>query len=146
MSRFSAPFDEELLSGYLDGSLGHREMQRVRIHLEDDPGSRRLLDEMRMLRQAALDTHFEPPADDAWPELPQTPVSRIGRSLGWLLLCAWLVVVGGLGLWHVLHRTGDALEVFLVLGLPGAFVLLFSSVLIDRLREARNDRYRNVYR
>lgn len=146
MSRSSAPFDEELLSGYLDGSLGHREMQRVRIHLEDDAESRRTLEEMRLLRQAALETPFEAPADDVWPELPHTPISRLGRSLGWLLLCAWLTVVGALGLWHLVHRTGDATEVFLVLGLPGAFLLLFSSVLIDRLREARNDRYRDIYR
>ncbi|MEM9557018.1 MAG: hypothetical protein AAGC60_22360 [Acidobacteriota bacterium] len=146
MSQSSAPFDEELLSGYLDGTLSHREMQRVRIRLEDDPSSRRLFEEMRALRQAALDTRFPPPEDSVWPELPRTPVSRFGRSLGWLLLCSWLVIVGALGLWHLLRETGDALEVFLVLGLPGAFLLLFGSVLVDRLHEARTDRYRDVHR
>ncbi|MEL7058522.1 MAG: hypothetical protein AAGN46_00705 [Acidobacteriota bacterium] len=146
MARPSQPFDDELLSGYLDGTLGHREMQRVRLRLEDDPDARRALGEMRLLRDTALSTPFEPPADEVWPELPKTPASRFSRSAGWLLLWAWILVIGGLGLWHFLRRTGDALEIFLVLGLPGAFVLLFVSVLLDRLREAPTDRYRGVHR
>ena len=142
----SSPIDEELLSGYLDGQLSHRDMQRVRLHLEQDPDSRRLIGEMRALRETALATPFTAPADDVWPELPKTRASRWSRSLGWLLMIAWMVVVTSLALWRFLSSTGDPLEIFLVLGLPGAFVLLFVSVLLDRLKTLSGDRYRDVHR
>ncbi|MEM1202365.1 MAG: hypothetical protein AAGN66_03980 [Acidobacteriota bacterium] len=146
MARSPMPFDEDLLSGYLDGSLSHRETQRVRIQLEEDPESRRQLAEMSLLRDLALATRFSPPRDDDWPELPQTRISLISRSLGWLLLSAWGLVVSGLALWRFLAEAGDPLEVFLVLGLPGGFVLLFASVLVDRIRSLKHDRYRGIQR
>ena len=147
MAQSSPPFDEELLSGFLDGTLPHRDMQRVRILLEDHPEHRQLLREMRILRETALATRFVPPGDDAWPELPKTRPSRISRTLGWIVLCSWLIAVTGLALWKFLSQTGDPVEIFLVLGLPGAFALLFCSVLIDRLKGLRDDRYhRDVHR
>ncbi|MEM8998436.1 MAG: hypothetical protein AAGF23_26865 [Acidobacteriota bacterium] len=146
MAHASPPFDEELLSGYLDGTLSHREMQRVRLLIESNEEAQRIFDEMRALRETALNTRFLPPADEAWPELPATGASRISRSLGWLLICTWTAVVTGLALWRFLSQTGDPLEIFLVLGLPGGFLLLFMSVLLDRLRSLPNDRYRNVHR
>lgn len=142
----SPSIDEELLTGYLDGHLSHRDMQRVRLHLERDAESRRLVREMRALRENALATPFQAPAEEAWPELPKSVGSRFTRSLGWLLLIAWLVVVSGMALWRFLTSAGDPVEIFLVLGLPGAFVLLFVSVLLDRLESLSTDRYRDVHR
>lgn len=146
MAHASPPFDEELLSGFLDGTLSHREMQRVRLLIESNEEAGRIYEEMQALRETALATRFMPPAEEAWPELPATGVSRASRYLGWILLCTWLAVVTGLALWRFLSQTGDPLEIFLVLGLPGGFVLLFVSVLLDRLRSLPTDRYRNVHR
>ena len=146
MAHEPTTFNDELLSGYLDGTLSHREMQRVRLRLESDPEARQLYDELRALRETALTTRFQPPSDEAWPELPATRVSRLSRSLGWLLIGSWLAVVTVLSLWRFLSQTGNPLEIFLVLGLPGGFVLLFFSVLFDRLRSLSSDRYRNVHR
>ena len=140
------PFDEELLSGYLDQALPHHTAQRVRIHLEDCETCRTLYEQMSSLRQTALETQFILPEDDAWPELPKTRVSHVTRSLGWLLLTSWTLVITVYSLWLFLSQTGDPLEIFLVLGLPGAFVLLFLSVLADRLKDLKSDRYRGVHR
>ncbi len=139
-------FDEELLSGYLDGSLSHRDMQKVRLRLETDDASQRIYRELKALRESALATRFMAPEENDWPELPKTTVSRFSRSLGWLLLCSWLIVVSALSLWRFLSQTGDPLEIFIVLGLPGSFVLLFLSVLIDRMRNLKTDPYRDVHR
>ncbi|MEM6795255.1 MAG: hypothetical protein AAF725_14845 [Acidobacteriota bacterium] len=146
MAHDSHPFDEELLSGFLDGSLSHREMQRVRLRLEEDPEARRLYEELQALRSTALSTRFLPPEDVVWAELPATRTSRISRSLGWFVVCTWLVLVTLLALWRFLSETGDPLEIFLVLGLPGGLVLLFLSVLLDRLKSLPSDRYRDVHR
>lgn len=140
------PFDEELLSGYIDGALSHHQAQRVRIHIESCATCRTLYEELTSMRQVALQTEFVLPEEDDWPELPQTRLSGVSRSMGWLLLTSWTVVITAYALWKFLSQTGDPLEIFLVLGLPGAFLLLFLSVLSDRLKDLKTDRYRGVHR
>lgn len=139
-------FDEELISGYLDGALPQMQAQKVRLHVEDCGSCRNLLAELRTLREAAQSTRFTPPGDEEWPELPRTRPGRYTRSVGWVVLIAWLVVVTVFALWRFLTSSGDPLEVFLMLGLPGSLLLLFLSVLSDRLRELKTDRYRGVHR
>lgn len=141
-----SPIDEELLSGYLDGALPQAEAQKVRISIEDDAEVRALFEDLRTMREAAATTRFVVPKEDAWPELPRTPASWLSRSLGWTLLLVWLAVVLVFELWIFLSKTGDPFEIFLVLGLPGAFVLLFVSVLVDRIRDLKTDRYRGIHR
>ena len=139
-------FDEELISGYLDGALPQMDEQRVRLHVEDCGPCKSLLGELETLRQTAMSTRFHAPSDDEWPELPRTRVGRLSRSLGWVLVIAWLLVVGSLALWRLITGSGDPLELFLALGLPGGLLLLFVSVLMDRLRELKTDRYTGVLR
>ena len=138
--------DEELLSGYLDGALPQAEAQRVRILLEDDPDSRALYEDLKTLRETASSTQFVEAPDDAWPEWPRTKGSWLTRSLGWVVLIAWFLVVTAFALYKLFTQTGDPLEIFLVLGMPGGFVLLLLSVLIDRIRDLTTDRYRGIHR
>ena len=140
------PFDEELLSGYLDGALPQNQAQRVRLHVEGCRDCRRLLAEIETLRSAAMETKFEAPAEEQWPELPATRPSWISRSLGWTLVVAWSLVVTVVALWRFVSNTGDPLEIFVGLGLPGGLLLLFVSVLLDRLRDLKTDRYTGVHR
>ena len=56
------------------------------------------------------------------------------------------MVVTGLAAWRFITQAGDPLEIFLALGLPGGLLLLFVSVLMDRLRDLKTDRYRGVHR
>lgn len=139
-------FDEELLTGYLDHALPQRQAQRVRLHLEDCSPCRKFYNELSTMRQAALDTHFATPEEDTWPELPQTRASWLSRTTGWWLMAIWLVVTGGFSVWKYFQEHHDPLEIFITFGLPGAFFLLFLSVLLDRLRDLKTDRYRGVHR
>ncbi len=139
-------FDEELITGYLDGVLPQSQSQRVRLHIEECGACRALFDELRTLRETAKSTRFNRPDDDEWPELPRTRPARFSRSTGWVVLIAWLLATTGLALWRLLAQAGDPLEIFLILGLPGGILLLFVSVLMDRLRDLKTDRYRGVHR
>ncbi len=146
MATCTRSFDEEMLSGYLDRALPQAETRKIRIHLEDCEGCRSLYNELKMLRDAARDTSFREPEENAWPELPKTRFGFLSRSFGWTLVVSWLIVVTAYALWHFFAETGDPLEIFLVLGLPGGVALLFLSVLVERVRELKNDRYRGVHR
>lgn len=137
-------FDQTLLSGHLDRELTQADDQRTRLHVEDCPDCRRQLADIANVREATMNTQFAPPKDDSWNEDPKGALSTTSRGLGWLFLILWLVGVAGIALWGLLTTPGDLLVKILVLsGLLGG-ALLFLSVLIDRLRTMKTDRYRRV--
>lgn len=137
-------FPEELLSGYLDDALTQGEEQRVRLHLEDCAVCRRLHHDLRTLREATMSTKFVQPSDDQWSEAPRGGESRLLRGGGWLLIVVWLAAVGGFALWQLATAPGDAwVKILVFSGLSGV-VMLFLSILIDRLRTLPGDRYRRV--
>jgi predicted anti-sigma-YlaC factor YlaD len=139
-------FDETLISGYLDGELTQADDQRVRLHLRRCDHCRRLFDEMTTIREAAMTTRFQMPADDQWNESPRGGVSWATRGVGWLMAVVWAVSITGFGLWHAWHGTQSLLERLLVFGGLSAFALLLISVVLDRISTWKTDRYRGVKR
>jgi anti-sigma factor RsiW len=141
----SQPFDETLLSGYLDGELTQAEEQRVRIQLEDDPDARRLLEEMRAMRSATMTTRFTVPEDIQWDERPRSWLSGFLRGSGWLFVGVWILVVAGYALWESVTSGVTLQQLIAAAGLFG-LALVFLSILLDRLRDLKTDRYRRVRR
>jgi predicted anti-sigma-YlaC factor YlaD len=137
-------FDETLISGHLDGELTQAAEQKVRIHLEDCDHCQSVLGELRTLRETTMSTEFQPPDDSQWDERPQTGLSLITRGAGWIIAIVWAVFFAGFALWHLWQGSANLVERVLVFGGLSALVLLFTSVLIDRLRAARTDPYREV--
>lgn len=140
--RETLPFDESLLSGYVDGVLTQADRQRVEVEVSRSPEARALLDQLQTIRQAARATRFRVPEDRSWDERPRTRVSAWSRSVGWIVACAWAVGIVALGVIELLDR-GGLTGTLLLGGLAGA-ALLFGSVLADRLRDLPHDRYRRV--
>ena len=148
----AAPFPEELLSGYLDGALTQQEEQRVRLHLERTPEARAMLEELAAMRQAARTTPFAPLEDRQWSERPRTRATAIALWLGvgLLTLCGLGLVLGvAWQAWHAPAGTEMKRGMIWwaaglwVSGLGGA-LLVFLSILGDRLTDRRSDRYRRV--
>jgi len=137
-------FDEKLISGYLDGELTKAADQKVRIHVEDCAHCGALLEDLKRIREAAMKTEFVQPTDEQWDERPRTAVSGGTRAIGWVFAVVWLVAVSGFGLWHMWTDVENLFERLLVFGGIAAFGLLFLSILIDRVRTAKTDRYREV--
>jgi anti-sigma factor RsiW len=137
-------FDEELLTGYLDGMLAQGERQRVELHLEDCASCRELFAQLEAVRSAARATSFRLPLDLQWRETPRHAPSRALRGAGWLLLVAWLLATAGFALVQIASSGEPLWEKLLVFGgLSGAGLLLVS-VLLDRLHDLKTDRYRRV--
>lgn len=97
------------------------------------------------MREAARTTTFEQPSDEQWDESPRGWPSRLSRSLGWTLLCLWLVALVGFGLWRVAVEQSPWAQL-VVFGFLSGMALLFSSILLDRLRVLKTDRYRRIRR
>ena len=137
-------FDEALLSGYVDRALVQRDEQRVRVHLEQCAVCRAVVEDLRAAREATMTSEFLTPRDDEWSETPRTESSRMLVGLGWPLVTAWAVLMIGYALWESWHETENLVERLLLLGGATGFGLLFFGVLLDRLKAAKTDRYREV--
>ncbi len=137
-------FDETLITGYLDGELTQATEQKVRIHLEDCGCCGSLLEELRTLREATMSTEFSRPDDTQWDEHPRGSISWFARSTGWVLAILWVVVVSAYALWEFWQAPTHPVERLLVVGGLSALALLFVSVLLDRIKAARTDPYREV--
>jgi predicted anti-sigma-YlaC factor YlaD len=142
--RCPTAFDEKLISGYLDGELTQAVDQKVRIHLENCAYCQEIYDELQTMREAAMTTKFVEPTDDQWDERPRGLTSRVSRSVGWTLAVVWLAAVSCFGLWQLWRAPEGLLEKTLIFGGMVGFGLVFLSVLLDRIRTARSDRYREV--
>jgi len=139
-------FAEELLSGYLDGALTQGDRQRVRLHLEDCPDCRARFQEMTTLREATMTTRFAIPADDQWDETPRGALSLWSRRLGWALVVTWAAGLACFLLWQIAAGPESLLEKTVIFGGILGVVLLFISVLSDRLRAIPTDRYTQVHK
>ena len=137
-------FDEQLLSGHLDPELTQAEEQQVRVHLEDCEVCRKVFGQLEVMRKASMSTPFATPDDEQWNETPGSGASRLFRGTGWILLLVWFIVSLGIAGWTFATEPGHPLiKLLVVSGLAGVG-LLFVSVLLDRLRSAKTDRYRRV--
>lgn len=137
-------FDEQLLSGHLDHELTQAEEQQVRVHLEDCEICREQFGQLELMRKASMSTPFAIPDDEQWNEQPRTGASHLFRGTGWILVIAWFAVSLGFAAWTFATEPGHPLIKLLVVSGLAGMGLLFVSVLLDRLRSAKTDRYRRV--
>ncbi len=137
-------FDETLISGHIDGELTQATEQKVRIHIDDCDHCRGLFDELSTMREATMSTAFRIPDDSQWDERPRSGASFAARNLGWAIGILWAVFFSGFALWQIWHGSENLVERLLVFGGLSAFVLLFVSVLLDRIQVAKTDPYREV--
>lgn len=137
-------FDESLFSGYVDGEITQADDQRVRLHLEDCASCRALVGDLRQIREAAMTTDFAVPTDREWCEVPRTAGSLWLRRLGWVLLVGWILGAGWLAIHGFIEGSATWYEKALIGTLVGAGLLLFLSVLLDRLKALKTDRYGRV--
>lgn len=134
-----------LLSAYLDEELTQADSQRVRIHLEDCAECGRILAELQQLQRLTAQMRFADPPEEKMLELERRLSVRAPRKLGWLL------ILGGLAAWvvyalvmAVLHWRPPTPEEMMGGAIGVGVLLLFVSVLRQRLLELPHDRYRSV--
>ena len=138
---------EVLLSGYLDGELTQQERQKVRVYLERDERYREIMAELERLKTETERLHYEEPSSGDWKTMEKSLVLDVSRGLGWIILSIWAVALTSYGLWELAAApdeplTGKLLVFVFFLGVA----LLFCSVLTQRMRESRTDKYKEVYK
>lgn len=140
---------ETLLSGYLDGELNPGQERLVEDLLREDAHFRR---EFEQMKRFAVGTRaafaVEPPPEHMWEDFLGGVHTRLERRAGWLLLIVGSLLLAACGLYYYVSGPWAPAWAKVLAALPAAgLVLLFLSVLRQRLRAAKTDRYsREVYR
>lgn len=141
---------EVYLSGYLDGELPQQQRQEVEAMLESDPDMRELYGKLQKIKgevRNAGSMTIEMPTGEDWADVQSSLAGRASRRLGGLILSVWAVMVTLYGLyWYAFETQDSLLEKVVVFGLISGVGLLFFSVLSERIRESRTDRYKGVHR
>ena len=114
-----ATFDESMLSGYVDSELTQADNQRVQLHLEECSACRRLVADLRQIREAAMTTQFPVPTDDEWRETPRSGGGRWLRRLGWILVSIWTLGAAGLAVFGFLQGSAAWYEKAFIAALVG---------------------------
>ena len=138
---------EVLLSGYLDGELTQQERQKVGVYLERDERYREILAELERVKTETEGLNYEKPSSGDWRLMEKSLAENVSQGLGWVILPVWAVVLTSYGLWELATVPGEPLiGKLLVFGVFLGIALLFFSVLAQRTRESRTDKYNGVYK
>ena len=136
----------ELLSGYIDGELTQQERQRVRLHCDSCADCDSTLTDLRRLRQRIGEARLSDKDRDNWRESMDDTTVKATRGLGWLLLIGGALIGVGVGVYEfiITPSTLSFIEKLIVGGVYGGMLLIFISVLRQRLIERKSDRYKDV--
>lgn len=134
---------EMLLSGYFDDELSEVERARLEALVAADSALRQEFEAMRSLTQGTSAVyHFLDPPDPVWDTFLDGIYNRIERATGWVVFCAGAVALAVYGaiLYLWVPWANPYLKTLLALPVAGLGIL-FVSVLRQRLRARRTDRY-----
>mgnify|MGYP000017570622 FL=1 len=150
---------EPLISGYLDGELPQSDRQRVELILEDCEQCAATHREIKKLREGVSSLSFDQLTETEKSNMTKNATSGVGSGLGQILAITGLILVYGVGAcwlsWELVTdakfaETGDVKDqvpFFIRFGLPaliGGIGILFFTVLFQRLKVAKTDKYTDV--
>jgi len=135
----------ETLSAYLDGELTQQESQKVAVHLRGCPACREIYDDFCKLRAGIRELDFPSPSDEQWSSVMGNLAFKTTRGVGWLLWIGGGLILVAYGIYELIRDpTIDAVERIGVLALILGAVLVFLTVLIERMGAIKTDKYKDI--
>jgi len=142
---------KDLMMAYLDDELNDEQRRAFEEHLASCPDCTKDLAEFRKLKQMTDCVAFVEPEERVWHEYWDHVYNRVERGTGWVLFSVAaiaLLLYGGFLLIETIIED-PAVSVLLkagLLALLGGLVVLFVSVLRERVFFWSRDRYKDVRR
>lgn len=134
-----------LLSGYIDNELTQQDRQRVEVHLADCTRCRKTIQELEEVRRRAGGLHIPEPTRKEIAQMESNVMERLFRNFGWSITIAWAIGSVAYGLYEYASAPGEPfLHKVAVFSLILGIAMLFLSVLLQRVRETKTDRYKGI--
>jgi anti-sigma factor RsiW len=142
---------KDLLMGYLDGELDDEQTRRLEAHLQSCETCRKELEGFRKLVAIADEVVPQEPEDKMWEQYWSGLYNRMERGVGWVLFGVAAIALLLYGAFAAIREfiQDPAVSLLLKIGVVamlGGLVILFVSVLRERLFFWSRDRYKDVRR
>lgn len=147
----TCPNFKGLMMGYLDNELQEEQRKAFEQHLTSCPECSRELEEFRRLKEMTDQVTLVEPEDRLWDQYWSGIYNRVERSVGWILLSiaaiALLIYAGFKAIEAIISNPEvDKILKVALLALIAGLVILFVSVLRERLYFWKKDRYKDIRR
>jgi len=136
---------EEKLSGYLDGELTQQQSQQIRVHIESCEDCQQLQTELLSLKK---DIQQIPKIRDEDAELKKIVGDLASNQIqqwAWTLVILGSVMMMGYSIYEfIIDNSMSSFEKFMFSSLGIGGLLLFISVLRQRLIALKTDKYKDI--
>ncbi|MDX1578161.1 MAG: hypothetical protein R3266_06740 [Gemmatimonadota bacterium] len=142
---------QQLMMAEVDRELSDAGRAELKAALESDPELRDELESFKKLKEVTdAMTPLRPPGE-TWDRYWEDVYRRIERGIGWVLVSIGAIIVGTWGSWQFVRQLlGDTTMPgyvrWSVLVLIAGLVILFVSVLRERLFMGKRDPYKDIIR
>jgi predicted anti-sigma-YlaC factor YlaD len=134
-----------MLSAYLDGELTQQERQKVAVHVRHCERCRRVYEDFARMREDIKGLSFPEPSEDEWRAVMGGLAFKTTRGIAWLLWVGGAVVLLAYGLYEVIRDPSiNVIEHVGIMALIVGSVLLFLTVLAERISALRTDKYKDI--
>ncbi len=142
---------QTLLVKYVDDALTPEEQRRLEEHVQQCPACRHDLKEFEKIKgvKPVMKKRFLP--DMLWEEYWNHLYNRLERGIAWILISLGAIILLGMGVFHFVTEVLEAsdlstLEKAGILALTAGFVVLFVSVVREKLMIRKHDKYKEILR
>ena len=140
---------KELISSYFDGELDAGQKRLVHDHLRTCEECKREFDEMARFEEVMGKMAFKKPPEEAWKTYWSSVYNRMERQIGWILFSIGAIIIFFFAGYHLLRGIIEDVNTPLVLkvgilAVLGGIVVLFVSVLRERIFVNKRERYKEI--
>lgn len=131
--------------GYIDGELSQEEKARLEAHLKECDKCQQSLAEYKKLREVSSTMRFKEPKDAIWDKQWHRIANTLTRGISWLLIAVGIAIIVGFAIYQFIQEPGvDAIVRVAIFALFTGFFLLLVSILIERIKEYKTDKYKEI--
>ena len=153
-SNVGPPGDERvrhLMMAEVDQEISGEERRELESALEGNPDLREELETFHRLKEVTDTMTPLKPREETWDTYWEHVYRRLERGIGWVLVSLGTITAGTWALWTAVSElmrdtTMPAYVRWGLLALIAGFVILFVSVVRERLFTQKNDPYKDVVR
>lgn len=140
-----------LINKLIDGEINRSERENLDEHLKDCPECRKTVEKLKNIKMETekMKKNFIP--EMAWEEYWNHLYNRMERGIGWMLLSVGAIILLGYGAYHfVINVIGTSdlsgLQKLAILAVVLGGVILFVSVVREKLLVRKHDKYKEIKR